>query len=232
MSIEKNIQQVKESIRKAAESAGRNPSDIKLLAVTKTKPIEMLKEAKSCGLFEFGENRPQEIVAKFPHFQGGEIKWHLIGQLQKNKVRHIIDKVCLIHSVDSLELALEIDKRAKAIGKVQDILLQINITGEESKSGIAKEEAQMLCRQIAELENVRIKGLMTISVLGMSYEENYSVFSQLKILADKIKALDLDGVFLEELSMGMTHDMDAAIAAGATIVRVGTAIFGARDIIQ
>ncbi len=232
MSIEENIKLVQENICKAAENAGRDSGSIKLLAVTKTKPIEMLKEAEEYGLCDFGENRPQEIVAKFPHFQDGNIKWHLIGQLQKNKVRHIIDKVCLIHSVDSYELALEINKRAADINKVQDILLQVNITGEESKSGIAKNEAESLCRQIAELKNVRIKGLMTISVLGMAYEENYRVFSELKELADKIKALNIDGVQMHEMSMGMTHDMDAAIAAGATIVRVGTAIFGARDVIQ
>lgn len=229
MNIEKNIQSVQESIRKAAESADRNPYDIKLLAVTKTKPIEMLKEAEKCGMCDFGENRPQEIVAKFPHFEGGSVKWHLIGQLQKNKVRHIIDKVCLIHSVDSLELALEINKRAAAIDKIQDILLQINISGEESKSGIAPTDAIGLCRQIAELENIRIKGLMTISVKGLSYEENFKIFSQLRDLAKEIKALDIENVFMDELSMGMTHDLDAAIAAGATIVRVGTAIFGMRE---
>ena len=232
MSIEENIKIVQESIRKAAESADRDPRSIKLLAVTKTKPVEMLKEAEEYGVCDFGENRPQEIVAKFPQFESGNIKWHLIGQLQKNKVRHIIDKVCLIHSVDSLELAVEINKRAAAIDKVQDILLQINITGEESKSGIPQGEAENLCRKIAELKNVRIKGLMTISVRGMTYEENYKVFSCLKELAEKIRTQNIDGVLMEELSMGMTHDMDAAIAAGATIVRVGTAIFGARDSIQ
>lgn len=232
MSIEENIKLVQDNIRKAAENAGRDPRAVKLLAVTKTKPIEMLKEAEAYGMCDFGENRPQEIVAKHKQFQDGNIKWHLIGQLQKNKVRHIIDKVSLIHSVDSYELALEINKRAAAINKVQDILLQVNITGEESKSGIAKNEAESLCRRIAELKNVSIKGLMTISVLGMTYEENYRVFSQLKELADEIKKLGIDGVVMEELSMGMTHDMDAAIAAGATIVRVGTAIFGARDVVQ
>ncbi len=231
MNIDANIKSVQEKIRIAAENAGRDPREIKLLAVTKTKPIEMLKEAQLYGLCDFGENRPQEIVKKHPEFDDS-IKWHLIGQLQKNKVRHVIDKVCLIHSVDSFDLALEINKRAAAIGKVQDILLQVNISGEESKAGIHPCMVTELCRQISELDNVRIKGLMTISVMGYNFEENYKIFSELKRISKDIEEMSIKNVSMGELSMGMTHDMDAAIAAGATIVRVGTAIFGARVVAE
>ena len=229
MSIADNISSVKAEIEKAAKLCGRDGTEIKLVAVTKTKPVQMLKEASSCKVTDFGENKPQEIVAKYPEFENENITWHLIGNLQKNKVRHIIDKVSLIHSVDSYELAVEINKRAAAICKVQDILIQVNISGEESKSGISPLDTEKLCRQISELENVRIKGLMTISVRGNDYEGNFKIFSQLKELSLKIKELAINNVYMDELSMGMTHDFQEAIAAGATIVRVGTAIFGERD---
>ncbi len=228
MSIADNIKSVKSDIERAAKLSNRDTSAIKLVAVTKTKPIEMLKEAAKAGLFDFGENRPQEIVSKHPEFENDNIKWHLIGQLQKNKVRHIIDKVCLIHSVDSFELALEINKRAAAIGKIQDILIQVNISGEESKSGTNPEDVPLLCEKISELENVHIKGLMTISVRDFTYEQNYELFSRLGALAEKIRNMKIQNVDMQELSMGMTHDYQAAIAAGATIIRVGTAIFGER----
>lgn len=229
MSIADNISSVKAEIEKAAKLCGRDVTEIKLVAVTKTKPVQMLKKACLCNVTDFGENKPQEIVAKYPEFENENITWHLIGNLQKNKVRHIIDKVSLIHSVDSYELAVEINKRAAAICKVQDILIQVNISGEESKSGISPVDAEKLCRQISELENVRIKGLMTISVKGNDYEGNFKIFSQLKELSLKIKELAINNVYMDELSMGMTHDFQEAIAAGATIVRVGTAIFGERD---
>lgn len=228
MSIADNIKSVKSDIEKAAKLSGRDVSSIKLIAVTKTKPIEMLKEAEVAGLSDFGENRPQEIVLKYPEFEAGGISWHLIGQLQKNKVRHIIDKVCLIHSVDSFDLALEINKRAAAIGKIQDMLIQVNVSGEESKAGVNTKDTPLLCKRISELENVRIKGLMTISVRDFSYEQNYNLFSQLRELAKDIKNMKIENVEMDELSMGMTHDLEAAIAAGATMVRVGTAIFGER----
>lgn len=229
MSIADNISSVKAEIEKAAKLCGRDVTEIKLVAVTKTKPVQMLKEACLCNVTDFGENKPQEIVAKYPEVENENITWHLIGNLQKNKVRHIIDKVSLIHSVDSYELAVEINKRAAAICKVQDILIQVNISGEESKSGISPVDAEKLCRQISELENVRIKGLMTISVKGNDYEGNFKIFSRLKELSLKIKELAINNVYMDELSMGMTHDFQEAIAAGATIVRVGTAIFGERD---
>ena len=229
MSIESNIKNVLSEISAAAKKAARKPEDIKLVAVSKTKPFEMLKEAYECGMYDFGENRPQEIAEKFPMFEGADVNFHMIGHLQKNKVKMIIDKVCLIHSVDSIELAAEINKRAASIDKIQDILIQVNISGEESKSGVKPEELFDLCRQISLMENIRIKGLMTISVKGYTYEENKGLFESLANLAREIKEQNIENVSMEELSMGMTHDFEAAIEAGATIIRVGTAIFGERD---
>ncbi len=227
MEIKRNLAAVEQEIIAAAEKAGRKPGSVKLIAVSKTKPVSMIQEAVECGIMDFGENRPQELAEKF--HQVSDVRWHQIGQLQRNKVKYIIDKVSLIHSVDTLALAEEIEKRAGAIDKVQDILVQVNITGETSKSGLRPEEAEELCRRIGQLPHVRIRGLMTISVAGLSEEENYQVFANLKHLAEEIDKLGIPGVAMEELSMGMSHDFPAAIAAGATMVRVGSSIFGERN---
>lgn len=229
MSVAENLAEIRSRIDELARSAGRNPEEVKLIAVSKTKPVSLIKEAVAAGALDLGENKPQEIVSKYPEFEGDNVRWHMIGHLQKNKVRHIIDKAELIHSVDSLALAEEINKRAEAIGKIQKILIQVNVTGEDSKSGVSPDDAAELCREISKLNNVRIMGLMTISVSGYTYEENKSVFDSLAVLAARIDDMKIDNVSMKELSMGMTHDFDAAIAAGATMVRVGTAIFGARD---
>lgn len=229
MSVAENLAEIRSRIDELARSAGRNPEEVKLIAVSKTKPVSLIKEAVAAGALDLGENKPQEIVSKYPEFEGDGVRWHMIGHLQKNKVRHIIDKAELIHSVDSLALAEEINKRAEAIGKIQKILIQVNVTGEDSKSGVSPDDAAELCREISKLNNVRIMGLMTISVSGYTYEENKSVFDSLAVLAARIEDMKIDNVSMKELSMGMTHDFDAAIAAGATMVRVGTAIFGARD---
>lgn len=229
MSVAENLAEIRSRIDELARSAGRNPEEVKLIAVSKTKPVSLIKEAVAAGALDLGENKPQEIVSKYPEFEGDSVRWHMIGHLQKNKVRHIIDKAELIHSVDSLALAEEINKRAEAIGKIQKILIQVNVTGEDSKSGVSPDDASELCREISKLNNVRIMGLMTISVSGYTYEENKSVFDSLAVLAARIDDMKIDNVSMKELSMGMTHDFDAAIAAGATMVRVGTAIFGARD---
>ncbi len=229
MSVAENLAEIRSRIDELARSAGRNPEEVKLIAVSKTKPVSLIKEAVAAGALDLGENKPQEIVSKYPEFEGDNVRWHMIGHLQKNKVRHIIDKAELIHSVDSLALAEEINKRAEAIGKIQKILIQVNVTGEDSKSGVYPDDAAELCREISKLNNVRIMGLMTISVSGYTYEENKSVFDSLAALAARIDDMKIDNVSMKELSMGMSHDFDAAIAAGATMVRVGTAIFGARD---
>ena len=229
LSIAENIKSVLSDIKIAADQAGRNAGDIKLIAVSKTKPYEMIEEAYACGMKDFGENRPQEIAEKYLKSQGKDLNFHMIGHLQKNKVKMIIDKVCLIHSVDNIDLAKEINKRAAMIDKVQDILIQVNVTGEETKSGVGYDAAIDLCREVSLLDNIRIKGLMTISVNGYTYDENKTVFEKLKTLSEEIEKENIKNVTMEELSMGMSHDYDAAIAAGATFVRVGTAIFGERD---
>lgn len=229
MSVAENLAEIRSRIDELARSAGRNPGEVKLVAVSKTKPVPLIKEAVAAGALDLGENKPQEIVLKYPEFEGDNVRWHMIGHLQKNKVRHIIDKAELIHSVDSLALAEEINKRAEAIGKIQKILIQVNVTGEDSKSGVSPDDTAELCREISRLNNVRIMGLMTISVSGYTYEENKRVFDSLAALAAGIDGMKIDNVSMKELSMGMSHDFDAAIAAGATMVRVGTAIFGARD---
>lgn len=229
MSISENIESVRNIVKATAKACGRNPEDIKIIAVSKTKPVSMMKEAKDAGMCEFGENRPQEIVRKYPEFENENVKWHLIGQLQKNKVRHIIDKAELIHSVDSLDLALEINKRAELIDKVQDVLIQVNISGEETKSGVSASECVELCREISALKNVKIIGLMTISVFDYDYDENKELFLKLKALSEKIAGMNIDNVFMKELSMGMTHDYKEAIEAGATMLRIGTGIFGSRE---
>lgn len=227
MEIHENLRSVKEQICRAAIDAGRDPNEITLIAVSKTKPIDMVKEAIACGMEDFGENRPQELAEKFACFP--DVRWHQIGQLQRNKVKYIIDKTAMIHSVESLSLAEEIEKRAAAIEKIQDVLIQVNISGEESKSGVAPDMATELCRQISKLKHLRICGLMTISVAGMDDEENFQLFSRLKRLAEEIDAQNIEGVSMKELSMGMTHDFVPAIRAGATLIRVGTGIFGARN---
>lgn len=229
MSVMQNLKEVRAEIDALARKAGRDPSEVKLIAVSKTKPVELIKEAVAAGACDLGENKPQELAAKYPEFEGDKVSWHMIGNLQKNKVRHIIDKTELIHSVDSLSLAQEINKRAEAIDKTQNILVQVNVSGEESKSGVVPEDAAELVREIAKLKNIKVCGLMTISVFGYTYEENKKVFDGLADLAREIEVLNIENVSMKELSMGMSHDFDAAIAAGATMVRVGTAIFGERD---
>lgn len=229
MSIDENIKMLRDRLSRAAEKAGRDTKDITLIAVSKTKPNEMIREALDCGMVDFGENKPQELASKYSAFEGEDIRWHQIGTLQKNKVRHIVGKASLIHSVDSLSLAIEIDKRAKAIDIVQDILIQVNISGEESKSGVTPDELPALCREISELKGVSLKGLMTISVRDYSYDENKALFEKLYKLSKEIESLNINRVKMDELSMGMTNDFEAAIEAGATLIRVGTAIFGERS---
>lgn len=219
MNIRDNIEAVRENILSAADRSGRDASEIKLVAVSKTKPVELIREAVDAGIADLGENKVQELTAKYDEIKN--VNWHLIGHLQKNKVKYIAGKTALIHSVDSFELAAEIEKRSAAIENVQDVLIQVNVSGEESKFGIRPDELKDLLARISELGHVKVKGLMTISVNGYTPDENRRVFSELKELAEENS--------LKELSMGMTHDYIEAIEAGATIVRVGTGIFGKRD---
>ena len=218
---------VKKNIEEACDTAGRSPQEVTLIAVSKTKPVEMLKEAYDAGVRVFGENKVQEIVDKYDQMPS-DVQWHMIGHLQRNKVKYIVDKVCLIHSVDSYRLAEEINIQAKKKNITVPILVEVNIAEESSKFGIHAEDAIALVEQIAQLENVRIKGLMTIAPLVENPEDNRQYFRNIRQLSVDIAAKNIDNVSMDILSMGMTNDYEVAIEEGATIVRVGTGIFGER----
>ena len=226
--IKENINYVEQVIDKACMESGRNRRDVTLIAVSKTKPVEMLQEAYETGCRDFGENKVQELVDKY-EVMPKDIRWHMIGHLQRNKVKYIIDKVYLIHSVDSLRLAEEISKEAIKKAVDVNILIEVNVAGEESKFGTSMEEAKKLVRDVAKLPNVYIKGLMTIAPFVEKAEENRQFFQQLKKLSVDIAAENIDNVSMEVLSMGMTGDYSVAVSEGATLVRVGTGIFGERN---
>ena len=227
MSIKENLADINAKITAAAEKSGRKREDILLLAVSKTIDVPRIKEAVSLGLTELGENKPQEINRKY--FEIENVKWHLIGHLQTNKVKYIIDKVCLIHSVDSLKLAEEISKRAKAHNVTMDVLVEINIAGEEAKHGVPLNEAENLALEISKLDNIRVKGLMTVAPFVENPEDNRKYFSQMKKLFVDIRGKNYNNIDMKYLSMGMTNDYEVAVEEGANIVRIGTGLFGARD---
>ena len=223
-----NYRRVKENIRKACETAGRNEQDVTLLAVSKTKPVDMLFDVYQAGARDFGENKVQELVDKIPQLPS-DIRWHMIGHLQRNKVKYIVDKVYLIHSVDSLRLAEEISREAVKKQTEVKILIEVNVAQEESKFGPTVEETTELVRSIALLPAIHIKGLMTIAPFVENAEENRTYFQKLRQLAVDIGNKNIDNVSMSILSMGMTGDYMVATQEGATIVRVGTGIFGERD---
>lgn len=223
------IQKIERQIKEAAEKAGRNPDEIRLVAVSKIKPAEMVKEAMDAGQRIFGENYIQEAVAKIEEIGDAGIEWHFIGHLQSKKSKYAAGAFALIHSVDSLKLAKELDKQAAKKGAVQNILIQVNTSGEESKSGTTAEDAINLVREAAALEHVAVKGLMTMPAFFDDPEGARPYFRQLRLIKERIEALAIPGVEMKELSMGMSGDFEVAIEEGATLVRVGTAIFGARD---
>ncbi len=226
--ILKNIDDIKKNIDAAAKRAGRNPEDILLLAVSKTVDVPRIKAAVDCGLTSLGENRVQEIMEKYEPM-GENIKWHLIGHLQTNKVKYIIDKVELIHSVESIKLAEEIDKQAKKHNVVADILVEINMADEESKFGIKPTDAESFITEISKFDNIRVRGLMTVAPNVEKGEENRVYFRNMKQLLVDINAKNINNINMDILSMGMTGDYETAVEEGATIVRVGTGIFGKRD---
>ncbi|MBD5136913.1 MAG: YggS family pyridoxal phosphate-dependent enzyme [Lachnospiraceae bacterium] len=225
--IRENLRQVEENIIKACERAGREREEVTLIAVSKTKPLELIEEAYAIGERNFGENKVQEINAKYPVLPK-DIKWHLIGHLQRNKVKYIIDKVSLIHSVDSVRLAEQIQAEAAKCGKSMNILIQVNVSGEDTKFGIREEETENIVREIAKFPNVHIKGLMTIAPFTDEPETNRKYFKKLKQLSVDIMKKNIDNVNMDCLSMGMTGDYQIAIEEGATLIRVGTGIFGER----
>lgn len=208
--------------------AGKNEEEVTLVAVSKTKPIDLLMKAYECGCRHFGENKVQELVSKYEAMPK-DIKWHMIGHLQRNKVKYIVDKVALIHSVDSLRLAEEISREAVKKDVEAAILIEVNVSQEDSKFGVSVDDSLSLIRQVSLLPNIQIKGLMTIAPYVENPEENKPYFEILRQLAVDISNKNIDNVSMNVLSMGMTGDYMVAIKEGATIVRVGTGIFGQRQ---
>ncbi len=226
--LKENLTKVEENIQKACDKTGRKRSEVTLIAVSKTKPVEMLQEIYNEGIREFGENKVQEMCEKM-ELMPQDIKWNMIGHLQTNKVKYIIGKTSLIHSVDSLKLAEEIQKQAVKHDVTADILVEVNIANEESKFGISKDETIQMVRDIAKLDHLKIKGLMTIAPFVENPEDNRLYFREIKQLSVDINNQNIDNVSMDVLSMGMTGDYMVAIEEGATMVRVGTGIFGERN---
>lgn len=225
--LAENLRIIRENIAAAAARGGRSEKDVRLMAVTKTVSPELVNAAIRGGVDLLGENRVQEYLEKRDSYLPAEV--HMIGHLQTNKVKYIIDKVRMIESVDSLKLAREIDRCASRAGKVMDVLIEVNVGGELSKSGTAPQDAMSLVEQIAELSSVRIRGLMTIPPICSSKEQSMHYFSLLRQIAVDISAKNSHNVSMEFLSMGMSHDYEAAVEMGANIVRIGSALFGQRN---
>ena len=226
--LKENLEAVQKNIIEACKKVGRDSNEVTLIAVSKTKPLSDIEEIMDLGVIEFGENKVQELVDKYENIKA-PVHWHLIGHLQTNKVKYIVDKVALIHSVDSLKLAEQISKEAVKKNVISNILVQLNVAKEETKFGIETEEVYDLVEKISKLPNISIQGLMTIAPFVENPEENRLIFRKLHQLYVDIKQKNIDNVNMNVLSMGMTNDYQVAIEEGATMVRVGTGIFGARN---
>ena len=223
-----NYEKVVENVKKACERSGRNFQDVTIIAVSKTKPLSDVEELLAHGITEFGENKVQEMVDKYEHVSK-PVNWHLIGHLQTNKVKYIVDKACLIHSVDSVHLAKEIEKEAAKKDVVVKVLIEVNIAQEESKFGIREDEVYSLIDAIKDMPHVHVMGLMTIAPFVDNAEENRVYFRKMHQLLLDIKSKCIDNIDMNVLSMGMTNDYEIAVEEGATMIRVGTAIFGVRN---
>ena len=229
--ITENLEQVRKNIDEACRMAGRDPKEVTLIAVSKTKPVSMLKEAYDAGARCFGENKVQEIMDKHPQLPE-DIQWHMIGHLQRNKVKFIVDKVSMIHSVDSLRLAQTIEQEAAKHNVCVPVLLEVNVAQEESKFGLKMDEVLPLIETIADFPHIKVQGLMTIAPYVENAEDNRDFFRQLKKLSVDIEAKNINNVSMSVLSMGMTGDYQVAVQEGATMVRVGTGIFGERNYVR
>lgn len=229
--IAENLQRVRENIEKACKAVGRDPSEVTLVAVSKTKPVSALKEAYDADARVFGENKVQEIVDKYEQLPT-DIQWHMIGHLQRNKVKYIIDKVAMIHSVDSVRLAQTIEQEAAKKNVRIPVLIEVNVAQEESKFGLKMEEVLPFLETISEYPHLEVKGLMTIAPFVENPENNRKVFRELKKLSVDIDAKNINNITMSVLSMGMTGDYEVAVQEGATMVRVGTGIFGERDYLR
>ncbi|BBF42245.1 pyridoxal phosphate enzyme, YggS family [Lachnospiraceae bacterium KM106-2] len=226
--VKENLKEVESRIENACKRAGRSRDEVTLIAVSKTKPVSMIREVMDAGVKEFGENKVQELSSKLEEIKE-PLHWHLIGHLQRNKVKYIVDKVALIHSVDSYRLAEQINKEAEKYNIIVKILIEVNIAKEDTKFGVMEEEVEPLLTQISKLEHVKVCGLMTIAPFVENPEENRVHFRELRKLQVDIKNKNIDNISMDILSMGMTNDYEIAIEEGATMVRVGTGIFGARN---
>ena len=226
--IQENIKLVEENIKKACEKVGRDVNEVTLIAVSKTKPYTAIEEALPTGVKDYGENKVQELCDKY-EILPKDIKWHMIGHLQRNKVKYLVGKVELIHSVDSLRLANQIETEFAKKNEIANILIEVNMAQEESKFGITSEETEQLVREIAKFPHIRIKGLMTIAPYTDNPESNRVYFRNMKKLSVDIENKNIDNVSMSVLSMGMTGDYQVAVEEGATLVRVGTGIFGERN---
>lgn len=226
--IRENIAEVQKNISRAAKRAGRNAEEVHLIAVSKTKPVSMIWECYEEGVRDFGENKVQELVEKYEQLPK-DIRWHMIGHLQTNKVKYIIDKVDMIHSVDSLKLAQEISRQAVKHQLTVSVLVEVNVAQEESKFGISPAEVSSFLQEICHLPGICVKGFMTVAPYVVNAEENRQYFDVLNQLCVDIQQKNIDNINVNMLSMGMTGDYEVAVEEGATFVRVGTGIFGERD---
>lgn len=226
--LTENVIEVEKNIQAACDRAGRSREEVRLIAVSKTKPVSDIEEVLTTGILDYGENKVQELSDKYDVLPKN-IRWHMIGHLQRNKVKYLIGKTVLIHSVDSLRLAEQIEHEAAKADTIMNVLIEVNVAGEESKFGTTCNEAIELVRAVAALNHVKIKGLMTIAPFTDNPGDNRIYFKKLKQLSVDIKSKNIDNVDMDELSMGMTGDYEVAIEEGATMVRVGTGIFGERN---
>lgn len=228
MTIKENIDSILEKTKSAAIRSGRALEDITIIAVSKTVDADRAREAVEGGLINLGENRVQELVNKYEQLHELDIKWHLIGHLQKNKVKYIIDKAAIIHSVENIELANEINKRAIQHNLIANVLIELNIGEEESKFGIDEKSVSDFVKSMEQFENIKVTGLMTVAPYCENPEDIRWVFKKMKKTFDEISGMKLKNTEMKYLSMGMTNDFEIAIEEGANIIRIGTAIFGAR----
>ena len=226
--LKENLKNVQNNIKKACERVGRKPEEVTLVAVSKMKPLSDIEELLETGQLEYGENYVQELCDKYENISK-PVHWHMIGHLQTNKVKYIIDKVSMVHSVDSVRLAEAIEKEAAKKDICMPVLVEVNVAGEESKFGLSVEEVLPFLKEISSYEHLQVKGLMTIAPFVANPEENREVFQKLKKLSVDIAAKNINNVNMSVLSMGMTNDYQVAVEEGATMVRVGTGIFGERD---
>ena len=229
MNIAENLRKVREEIAAACARSGRSPEEVTLIAVSKTKPVTMIEEAIQAGAVDFGENKPQELRDKVDVLGNNHLRWHLIGHLQRNKVKYVISRACMIHSVDSLRLGEAISQEAVKHGLVMPVLVEVNIAGEDTKFGVSPEDAPALVEQLAALPGLSVRGLMTIAPYVENACDNRVHFRNLRDLSIDIASKNIDNVTMCELSMGMTGDYTVAVEEGATLVRVGTGIFGERN---